>query len=52
MNINIRRINIGAEDGIFDGFIDLYVHNINDLEKLIKRLMNIKGVESVVKKEL
>ena len=52
MNINIRRINLGAEDGIFDGFIDLYVHDIDDLETLIKRLRNINGLESVVKTEL
>ena len=52
MNINIRRINLGAEDGIFDGFIDLYVHDIDDLENLMKRLVNIKGVESVAKTEL
>ena len=52
MNINIRRINIGAEDGIFDGFIDLYVHDIDDLENLMKRLKRIDGLESVAKTEL
>ena len=52
MNLNIRRINLGAEDGIFDGFIDLYVHDIDDLENLMKRLKNIKGLESVAKTEL
>ena len=52
MNINIRRINLGAEEGIFDGFIDLYVHDIVDLETLMKRLKNIKGIESVAKTEL
>jgi GTP pyrophosphokinase len=52
MNVNIRRINLGTEDGIFDGFIDLYVHDIDDLENLILKLKNIKGIESVVRKEL
>ena len=52
MNINIRRISLGAEDGIFDGFIDLYVHNIDDLENLMKKLKDIKGLESVAKTEL
>ena len=52
MNINIRRINLGAEDGIFDGFIDLYVHNIDDLESLLNKLKNIEGLESVAKTEL
>ena len=52
MNVNIRRINLGTEDGIFDGFIDLYVHDIDDLENLILKLKNIKGIESVARKEL
>ena len=52
MNINIRRINLGAEDGIFDGFIDLYVHHIDDLENLMKKLREIDGLESVAKAEL
>lgn len=52
MNINIRRINLGAEDGIFDGFIDLYVHHIDDLENLIAKLKNIEGLENVAKTEL
>ena len=52
LNVNIRRVNLGAEDGIFDGFIDLYVHDIKDLENLIKRLKRIKGIESVAKTEL
>ena len=52
MNINIRRINLGAEDGIFDGFIDLYVHHIDDLENLMNKLREINGLESVAKTEL
>ena len=52
MNINIRRINLGAEEGIFDGFIDLYVRDIDDLENLMKKLAVIKGMENVAKTEL
>ena len=52
LNVNIRRFNLGTEDGVFDGFIDLYVHNIDDLEKLIQRLKKIKGIESVTRNEL
>ena len=52
MNVNIRRINLGTENGIFDGFIDLYVHDIDDLENLILKLKNIKGIESVAKNKL
>ena len=52
MGVNIRRFNIGTEDGIFDGFIDLYVHDIDVLDTLISRIRKISGIESVVKKEL
>ena len=52
LNVNIRRFNLGAEDGIFDGFIDLYVHDIDDLENLMLKLKNIKGIESVARTEL
>ena len=52
MGVNIRRFNIGTEDGIFEGFIDLYVHDINVLEKLILRLQQIPGITSVAKTDL
>ena len=52
LSVNIRRLNIGTEDGIFDGFIDLYVHDIAGLENLIAKLQKIKGIESVVKTDL
>ena len=52
LSVNIRRFNLGAEEGIFEGFIDLYVHNINDLDNLIDKLKKIKGIETVVRTEL
>ena len=52
MGVNIRRFNIGTEDGIFEGFIDLYVHDIAVLEKLIQRLQQIPGITSVAKTDL
>ena len=52
MGVNIRRFNIGTEDGIFEGFIDLYVHDIAVLETLILRLQQIQGITSVAKTEL
>ena len=52
MGVNIRRFNIGTEEGIFEGFIDLYVHDIAVLETLILKLQKIKGIQSVVKTDL
>ncbi|MGC9345153.1 MAG: ACT domain-containing protein, partial [Bacteroidales bacterium] len=51
LSVNIRTINLHGHDGVFDGTIDLYVHNINDLNNLIMNLMKIKGVESVYRVE-
>ncbi|HEX2934382.1 MAG TPA: TGS domain-containing protein [Bacteroidales bacterium] len=51
LNVNIRAINIASHDGIFEGTIDLYVHNAKDLNTLLSNLMNVKGVESVKRVE-
>lgn len=45
LNVNIRKLFIQSHDGIFDGYIDLYVHNTKDLEDIIKKLKKIKGVD-------
>lgn len=47
LDVNMRSINFESHDGIFEGFIDLYVHSSKDLNNLIMNLMKIKGVESV-----
>ena len=47
LDVNIRNINLAGHDGIFEGTIDLYVHNTKDLNNLIMNLIRIKGVESV-----
>ena len=47
LNISMRTINLHGHDGIFNGTIDLYVHNTNDLNNLIMNLMKLRGVESV-----
>ena len=51
-NVNIRKINFETHDGIFEGFIELYVHNTEDLETMIQKLQNIKGLESVIRVNL
>ena len=51
LNVNIRAINIASHDGIFEGTIDLYVHNAKDLNTLLADLVNVKGVESVTRVE-
>ncbi|HCT93964.1 MAG: GTP pyrophosphokinase [Bacteroidetes bacterium GWE2_39_28] len=52
LSVNIRKIFIETHDGIFEGFIDLYVHSTEDLDKLIKQMSLVKGVESVKRTEI
>ena len=52
MSVNIRKFCLGTEEGIFEGYIDLYVHDKEDLEKLIKKLNKIEGVQSVVRSDV
>ena len=47
MNVNMRGINIDSKDGIFEGDITLFVHNVNVLNSLTKKLRNVDGVTKI-----
>ena len=52
MSVNIRRFYLGTEGGVFEGYIELYVHDKEDLEKLVRKLNKIEGIQSVVRSDL
>ena len=52
MNVNIRKMNIGSEAGVFEGYIELYVRDRTDLNVITDKLMHIEGIESVVRSEI
>ena len=52
LSVNIRSFSLSTENGVFEGHIDLYVHDMGDMEKLIKKLQKIEGIQSVVRTEL
>lgn len=52
LNVNIGKFNLGTEDGVFEGYIDLYVNDMGDLDKLIKKLQKIEGIQSIVRTDL
>lgn len=52
MSVNIRRLDISTEDGVFEGFIDLYVRDKRDLDKLVKKLAKIEGIQNVIRIDL
>lgn len=47
LNVNMRRITISAEEGIFHGTIELKVYDRNDVKVIIDNLKHIKGVQEV-----
>ena len=51
LTVNIRKIFIETHDGIFEGEIELYVHNVKDLNNLIMNISKLKGVNSVKRNE-
>ena len=51
LNVNMRNINISVNNGIFEGTIDLYVHHTKDLNNLLMKISNIKGIENVKRVE-
>ncbi|MBQ7494296.1 MAG: bifunctional (p)ppGpp synthetase/guanosine-3',5'-bis(diphosphate) 3'-pyrophosphohydrolase [Bacteroidaceae bacterium] len=49
LNVNVHSLSIAANDGIFQGDIELSVHDTQDLSLIIKNLRKIDGIESVTR---
>ena len=49
MNVNIYKINFDAEDGIFKGYVGVRVRNKTILNKIVKSLKKMKGIEKVTR---
>ena len=47
MNVNIRRLTIEGDDGVFDGVIELRVHDREDMKNIMNNLKKIDGVQNV-----
>lgn len=52
MKVNLRRLVFESKDSIFTGEMDLMVHDKDSLEKLLKKLGKIDGIQKVVRKDL
>lgn len=50
-SLNIKGMNIESNDGVFEGRIIVYVHDVNDLQTLCSRIAKIKGVKAVNRKQ-
>ena len=49
LNVNVRQFSIAANNGIFQGDIELSVHDTEDLNNIIKNLKKIDGIEEVTR---
>ena len=50
LNVNIRKLTIETEDGIFEGKIQLWVHDVDEVKTIcnnLKKIQNIKQVSRV-----
>lgn len=47
--VNMRSITVDTNDGIFDGSIKVFVNDKEHLDKLIKNLLEVKGVTGVTR---
>ena len=49
LHINFRKIEISAEDGIFEGEMGIGVHDTGEVEDLMEKLKAIDGIEEVTR---
>ena len=47
MNVNIRNLNITCEDGMFDGTLELRVHDRDDVKTIIKNLKQVADLTEI-----
>ena len=50
LNVNIHKLNIESNDGIFEGRIQLFVHDVDDVNTIcnnLKKLENLKRVTRI-----
>jgi len=47
MNVNIHRLTIDSEEGVFDGTIELRVHDREDVKDIMSQLKSVEGLQDV-----
>lgn len=51
LETNMKSINVNSDSGMFEGLLTIYVDDINHLDRIIAKLMKVKGVKSVFRYE-
>ena len=47
MNVNIHRLTIDSEEGVFDGTVELRVHDREDVKEIMSQLKKVDGLQDV-----
>ena len=50
--INIRKLQLSTEGGLFEGFIELLVRDKKNLERMVEGLSKIDGIQDVVRTDI
>lgn len=51
LNVNIRKLTMEANDGIFEGKIQLWVHDVNDVRQICENLRKLPEIKHVSRVE-
>ena len=49
--ISFKSVHISADNGLFEGYLDIWVHDTETLESVIKLLGEIEGIQKVSRRE-
>ncbi|GHT73875.1 GTP pyrophosphokinase [Bacteroidia bacterium] len=49
LSVNMRKLTIESKDGLFEGRIEVAIHDVDDINQLSSRLQKIKGVKNVTR---
>jgi len=49
LSVNMRKLMLESNDGLFEGWIEVLVYDVADINKLSSQLQKIKGIKSVVR---
>ncbi len=52
LSINIRKLQLSTDGGLFEGFIELLVRDKKNLERMVEGLSRIDGIQDVVRTDI
>ena len=47
MNVNIHKLTVASDDGVFDGTIEMRVHDRANAQEIINQLKTVDGLQEV-----